>query len=179
VHPNTPPRRGSRALSAAPRSNWLKKLLQRLRRRLLVAQTGGQASHSTVMLAFGSSVSPGRWPQVRNGGTTFRACFSGSSRLTTVGVADMEQRPNLPSMVSPRRAPDDDQRASRSSLDHFSCSLRECRSTRSAFPWKPLRIIVASRLGGAATLTSRLPGNRWLRCWGQPVIAENRRVLGG
>jgi tripartite-type tricarboxylate transporter receptor subunit TctC len=48
-----------------------------------------------------------------------------------------------------------------------------------AFPTKPIRIIVAYPPGGATDILARLVGQKMTEAWGQPVIVDNRAGAAG
>jgi len=52
-------------------------------------------------------------------------------------------------------------------------------SAQSAYPTKPVHIIVTFTPGGAADFTARLIADRWSELWQQQVIVENRIGAGG
>jgi tripartite-type tricarboxylate transporter receptor subunit TctC len=52
-------------------------------------------------------------------------------------------------------------------------------SAQSAYPTKPVHIIVTFTPGGAADFTARLVADRWSELWQQQVIVENRIGAGG
>src|SRR3954465_10488760 len=52
-------------------------------------------------------------------------------------------------------------------------------SAQSAYPAKPVHIIVTFTPGGAADFTARLIAGRWSELWQQQVIVENRIGAGG
>src|ERR1051326_2757258 len=52
-------------------------------------------------------------------------------------------------------------------------------SAHSAYPTKPVHIIVTFTPGGAADFTARLIAERWSELWQQQVIVENRIGAGG
>ena len=52
-------------------------------------------------------------------------------------------------------------------------------SAQSAYPAKPVHIIVTFTPGGAADFTARLTADRWSELWQQQVIVENRIGAGG
>ncbi len=52
--------------------------------------------------------------------------------------------------------------------------LGACGARAEAYPWHPIRYIVASAPGGIADLTARVLGPSLARALGQPVVVENR-----
>lgn len=60
-----------------------------------------------------------------------------------------------------------------------SAGLGHAQDGASAFPSKPIKIIVGFTPGGAPDLTARYLGEKLSAIWGQPVLVENRPGAGG
>ncbi len=60
-----------------------------------------------------------------------------------------------------------------------ACALPIASMAQTAFPSRPLRIVVPNAPGGAADLTARTVGQKISESLGQPVIIENKPGAGG
>ncbi|MES2561886.1 MAG: tripartite tricarboxylate transporter substrate-binding protein, partial [Pseudomonadota bacterium] len=49
-----------------------------------------------------------------------------------------------------------------------------CSTLASAYPTKPIRVIVPSQAGGGADIVARIMGQKLTDAWGQQVVIDNR-----